>query len=156
SDDRTLSAQTCLLPSRADLTAPTPTISSLVPQLATNAAAPFLEGSIPSLLLQQFGVLHQQMLAQFQQCMLVMAQMFATLRPEEMELLREALERVGSLKHDVRGLAAGAKKRAARPARNNQNAAEPAGGLSDKPSIPASLERGFGVGAGIDHVGARP
>ena len=76
-------------------------------------------------------------------------------RQEEMELLREVLERISSLKHDVSGLAAAAKKRAARPARNNHKAAEPADGLTDEPSIAASIEKHFGEAAGIEHVGAR-
>src|SRR5262249_38829739 len=118
-----------LRPSPGSLGLSTPSGGSLLPmpyQPLAPASAELVPSALPAALMQQFAMLHQQMLAQFQQSMLVMAQMFTTLRQEEMELLREVLERLGSLKQKVRGLAAAEKKRAAPRRGQNDETAEPA------------------------------
>jgi pSer/pThr/pTyr-binding forkhead associated (FHA) protein len=154
-DVQRLGAGSSLLPGRPERFAPPQEIGSLVPLPAPNLAGPLVDGAIPSLLLQQFGALHQQMLAQFQRCMLVMAQMLTTLRQEEMELLREVLERVGALEHQVRGLATAGKKRAARLARKDQETAQAAESRSEQPLVPALGERvrGEGVAEGPGEAG---
>jgi pSer/pThr/pTyr-binding forkhead associated (FHA) protein len=146
SDARTLGG-TGLSPSKVELLALGQVIGSLVPLL------PLGDATVPSTLLQQFGALRQEMLAQVQHCMLVMTQMITTLRQEEMELLREVLERIGGLKQDVRGLRSAEKKHEARRARRNQEAAEPARSLSERPLTPPSVERGCYEAAGITCTG---
>jgi hypothetical protein len=103
--------------SRLGADAPNPEYGSLVPRLASPGVAiptRVSDGAVPAAIMQQFASLHQHMLTQFQQGMLIMAQMFTTMRQEEMELLREVLDRLGGLRREVRGLKAAEKKRAAR------------------------------------------
>src|SRR5262249_60502163 len=104
-----------LRPSPGSLGLSTPSGGSLLPmpyQPLAPASAELVPSALPAALMQQFAMLHQQLLGQFQQSMLVMAQMFTALRQEEMELLREVLERVGKLKREVRGLTSKEKRRA--------------------------------------------
>jgi hypothetical protein len=57
-------------------------------------------------LLDQFQVLQQQMLDQFHQTMLMMAQMFTTLHREQMDLVRDELERMHRLTRELQDLRA--------------------------------------------------
>ena len=45
-------------------------------------------------LVNQFGVIQQQMFDQFQQAMAMMLQMFGTMHREQMEVIREEMDRL--------------------------------------------------------------
>jgi hypothetical protein len=74
----------------------------------------------------QLAAFQQHMLAQFQQSMLMMAQTFSGMWRDEMELLREILDRLGGLKRQVRGLSAEQTDRKSRRTRHKRPCAEEA------------------------------
>ncbi len=81
-----------------------PAAEALVPA----ALAELAPRDHPSLqpMLDQFQVMQQQMLDQFQQTMLMMAQMFTTLHREQIDLVREELERMHRLTAELQDLRA--------------------------------------------------
>jgi predicted component of type VI protein secretion system len=122
-----------LIPAPPELNLAYPLSGGLMPPSLlpfASACSPLDTASLPVLMLQQFTMLQQQMLAQFQQSMLVMAQVITALRHEEMDLLREVLERLGRLKQRVSNLSAGQRKQASRRKRRadeDRAVASPAG-----------------------------
>jgi len=106
-----------LVSAAPELSAPFPLPGGLVSPASyplVSPRSPFDGASLPVLTMQHFAVFQQQMLAQFQQGMLMMAQMMSAWRHEEMELLREVLERLGRLKQRVARSASERKKQVAR------------------------------------------
>ena len=57
-------------------------------------------------LVNQFGLMQQQMFDQFQQAMAMMVQMFGTMHRDQMEVIREELERLNELSDEVHALRA--------------------------------------------------
>lgn len=74
--------------------------------------APLPVPSLPAELAGPFERMQQQMLSQFQQGMVMMAQMLASMHQDQMDLLNEAVERLHSLKRQVRTLQVELKKHA--------------------------------------------
>ncbi len=57
-------------------------------------------------LVNQFGLMQQQMFDQFQQAMAMMVQMFGTMHRDQMEVIRAELDRLNKLSDEVRALTA--------------------------------------------------
>ena len=85
----------------------------------TNAA---LEGLPPVFMayLNQFGMMHQQMMEQFQQSTLMMMQMFGQLQREQFEMVRQELEAIRMLNKEMQILQAELTKQQSAPVENMQ------------------------------------
>jgi pSer/pThr/pTyr-binding forkhead associated (FHA) protein len=88
------------------------------------ALVPFADASRSDVTTQQLATMQQQMLIQFQQSMMMMAQTFSGMWQAEMELLREVLDRLGGLKRQVRGVSARQKASAKRAKSRSRAAVE--------------------------------
>ena len=97
----------------------------------------------PSLahLTTQFGQMQQQMFDQFQQSMLMMAQMFGTLHREQMDLVRDELARLRQVNQDLTVLQAEIARRPAEAAPPLSSAAPGAGDASTAMSDTLSIHR---------------
>jgi pSer/pThr/pTyr-binding forkhead associated (FHA) protein len=65
--------------------------------------------------LQQFGLMQQQMFDQFNQAMVTMAQMFTTLHQDQMTMVREELEQLHKVNEELRALQDDLKRKPAAP-----------------------------------------
>ncbi len=92
------SAHTVILSPAATLPAP-PSVGPLVPSVPLDAAA---LGPV----VQQFGMMQQQMFDQFHQAMLAMVQMFGALHRDQMGLIREELNRLRDVTQELHSLQA--------------------------------------------------
>ena len=79
-------------------------LGSAVTLSALKLAAPEGTESILVPLVNQFGVMQQQMFDQFQQAMAMMLQMFGTMHREQMEVIQGELDQLHGLTEEVRAL----------------------------------------------------
>lgn len=122
------------------------------------------EGTFPSLklsppefaesmlvpLVNQFGVMQQQMFDQFQQAMAMMLQMFGTMHREQMEVIRGELDQLHELTEEFRSLrnelAIRTQKEGEMPTSSARTAAQGVEQMvATKPSIPPETEALQGV-----------
>ena len=125
---------------RTMLVAPTsaPAGRALVP--ATSALAPPPDKALLLPLFNEFQQMQQQMMGQFQQTLLMMAEMFSTLHKEQSALVREELEHLRKLTGELTALQA-EKARQALPA---PAAPLPANGTTAGGPTPAAAPDGKG------------
>jgi pSer/pThr/pTyr-binding forkhead associated (FHA) protein len=126
-----------------------PVLTSLVPSVLPHAAMGAELLGLPALSLppgsdhalmpfvQQFGAMQQQMFDQFQQMMMMMAQIFGTMHQEQMSVLQEELEQIRRLTQEMHDLKAELLPRAAH-LRPSNGSAHP--GPSRRPT-PAAAHR---------------
>jgi pSer/pThr/pTyr-binding forkhead associated (FHA) protein len=102
-DAVTLGGELARMSSRPVQMLPTtgPSVSGLPASSGTELVEPYLAH-----LTSQFGQMQQQMLDQFQQAIMMMAQMFGTLHREQAMLVREELDQLRRLNQDLHALQA--------------------------------------------------
>lgn len=106
-----LRSRTAELPaSSASETAPPELLPACLPSFELRplagapAAASELAGSVLTPLLDQFGLMQQQMLDQFQQTMMMVVQMFGTMHRDQAELIRSEFERLNELTQEIQAI----------------------------------------------------
>jgi pSer/pThr/pTyr-binding forkhead associated (FHA) protein len=119
------------------------TEGALVP---AGGAGPGSELSTAALmpLLNQFGLMQQQMFEQFQQTTLLLVQMFTSLHGNQLAVIREELQRVHRLNRELHGLYAELARNGRTPAEatSPKTAAGPAGNPDKPASRPAMTTAG--------------
>jgi pSer/pThr/pTyr-binding forkhead associated (FHA) protein len=102
--------------------------------LAARMAQPEISESALVPLVNQFGMMQQQMFDQFQQAMGMLVQMFGTMHREQMEVIREELDRLHQLSKELQEL----KDELAKPSRQPVTpSGEPAAGASAVVPLPS-------------------
>jgi hypothetical protein len=84
-----------------------PSTVEIVPSGSDYPAKPGLSDSTESVLVplvNQFGLMQQQMFDQFQQAMSVLVQMFGKMHRDQMEVIREELDRLRELTQEIQSL----------------------------------------------------
>jgi pSer/pThr/pTyr-binding forkhead associated (FHA) protein len=86
------------------------------PETARVELVPFAQGALPALegvsdsvalpLLNQFGIMQQQMFDQFQQTMMMMAQMFTTMHRDQSDMIRGEFARLNELNQEIESIKA--------------------------------------------------
>jgi hypothetical protein len=92
-------------------------------------------------LVSQFSQMQQQMFEQFQQTLLMMAQMFGNLQREQMALIRQELEQIQELTRQLHTLQSERMRQSASPLPASPHAASPSSptpSLSSKPTASAA------------------
>ena len=92
-------------------------------------------------LVSQFSQMQQQMFEQFQQTLVMIAQMFGNLQREQMALIRQELEQIRELTRQLHTLQSEGRRQSASPLPASPQAAvprSPTPNLSAKPTAPAA------------------
>ena len=89
-------------------------------------------------LVSQFSEMQQQMFEQFQQTLLMMAQMFGNLQREQMTLIRQELEQIQELTRQLHTLQSEGAARAAMPLPATPQAGAPSSPMPGRSSKPAA------------------
>jgi uncharacterized small protein (DUF1192 family) len=111
---------------------PPSSVTSLgVSESATNSPLKLTQGELTESMLvplvNQFGVMQQQMFDQFQQSMAMMVQMFGTMHRDQMAVIREELDRLNELTAEFHALKAELASRTQDPSAAPGTLPEPAG-----------------------------
>ena len=110
--------------------------------LPVNVAQSELTESMLVPLVNQFGLMQQQMFDQFQQAMAMMVQMFGTMHRDQMEVIRAELDRLRELTEEFHALknelAERTREQAERP---SQSSSSPPGAPSDSKPVPPAGPR---------------